>query len=125
MREQSHNEQRPSLLLRHSPDTFLNRIPRPLVAIVGPPLLGTIFIPVFQAIQEIGRPKGTLEGVDLTSFAERDALVIKVFAIALLVFAIFVAATARTWPGRVAYLFVTSLAGLVTMVIVLVNLMAA
>jgi len=68
-----------------------------ICAAIAPPTLGVIFVPVFRAIQQIGFPQGSLEGIDLTRFAERDTLVLRLCGAGLLACALGLSVRARTW----------------------------
>jgi hypothetical protein len=80
------------------------KAPRRLIvaAIVAPLVLGAAFVPVFRWLQTRSEPAGSLQGVDMAPFAERDALLIRCFAFALVLVAMGIASAGSSWRTRAA-----------------------
>ena len=94
------------------------------VAITAPPILGALFLPIFNVVQRSNYPTGSLEGVDLTPFARRDELMMQGFAIALVVVVLAVAIFATTWRSRLIVLFAGAVAAVITWMAVFASLLA-
>ncbi len=95
-----------------------------VLALVGPPILGFIFIPLFRTIQETFGPKGNLEGRDLTTYAQRDQLLFNSFAVFLVLLVLLIAWRAPGWSFRMATFFVGIVAVALTLIGVFFGLMA-
>ena len=81
-----------------------------LAVIAGPPLVTVaLLVPAFRVIQDIGRPRGDLTGIDLTPFAVRDQVVFWASGLLVMLLTLMVARRAPTRRTRVAL----SLAGVV------------
>jgi hypothetical protein len=94
------------------------------IAIAIPPVLGVIFVPFFLRAQSWGRPVGNLEGLDLTSFAERDAWMMRSFAWVLFIVIIATGLAATSWRNRLVIIAAGGLAALVSYVAVFASLLA-
>lgn len=97
---------------------------RATTALVVPPILGALFLPIFRAVQGQGFPTGSLEGIDLTPFAERDERMMLAFAAVLVLFAFGVCIGARSWRHRIMVGLVAIAAAAVSYVAVFAALFA-
>ena len=89
--------------------------------VLGPPVLVLLVVlPVFRAIQGVGVPAGSLEGVDMTPFAIRDEVVFWGSGLLLTLLVLAVARRGSTRRSRVAL----SLAGLAATLASLVMFLA-
>ena len=102
------------------------RSPRVLlaVAISTPLVLSVMFVPLFLWVQAQGRPSGSLQGLDLTPFAQRDQLMMRSFAFTLLIFVLAVGLCATTWRSRLGIVVAAAVVALVTYATVFSRLLA-
>jgi hypothetical protein len=94
------------------------------IALTTPPALGAIFVPLFLWVQSRDRPSGSLQGLDLTSFAQRDELMMRSFAWALLIFVMAMGFLATTARNRLVIVVAGGVAAVVTFVAVFASLLA-
>jgi Ca2+/Na+ antiporter len=94
------------------------------IAIVVPPVLAGIFLPIFHQVQSSGLPAGSLEGIDLTPFAQRDERMMLLFACILFLFIIAVGIGVRPWRRRLTIMLVASAAAFIAYAAVFVALLA-
>lgn len=83
------------------------------IAILIPPILTGIFIPIFRHVQSSGRPSGSLQGIDLTRFAQRDVRMLFVFACILILFVAVVGIGVRPWRRRLSIMLVAGAVALI------------
>jgi len=94
------------------------------IAVSTPPVLGVIFVPLFLWVQSLGRPSGSLQGLDLTPFAQRDQLMMRSFALTLLVFVLAVGLPATTWRNRLGIVAAAGVVAVATYAAVFARLLA-
>ena len=84
--------------------------------------MGAMFIPIFRSVQSQGRPAGSLEGIDLTPFAERDERMLLYFACILALFVIGIGFGTLSLGRRIAVILVAAVAGFASFVAVFASL---
>ena len=94
------------------------------IAVLVPPVLAAIFVPIFRQVQSSGRPHGSLQGIDLTPFAQRDERMLFAFACILFLFVIVVGIGVRAWRRRLAIMLVAGTVALLAYAAVFVALFA-
>lgn len=99
-------------------------LPRLAIAVVISPVLAGIFVPIFHMVQSSGLPAGSLEGIDLTPFAQRDEMMLFLFACALFLFVIAVGVGVRPWRRRLTIMFAASAVALLAYAAVFAALFA-
>lgn len=99
-------------------------LPRVVTAIVVPLVLAGIFLPVFRSVQSQGRPTGSLEGIDLTPFADRDLRMMMYFACVLGLCVVVMGIGARSWRHRLVVILVGAVAAFASYVAVFAALLA-
>ena len=83
-----------------------------------------VFVPIFLRVQTIGVPTGSLEGIDLTPFAQRDMRMMWAFAGVLLVYVIGIGMGARSWRLRLAVMLTGVVVALLSFGAVFASLLA-
>ncbi len=94
------------------------------IAITTPPVLGAIFVPVFRWVQSWGLPAGSLQGLDLTSFAQRDEWMMRSFGWVLFIFVMAMGLPATSWRNRLVIIAAGGVAALVSYAAVFASLLA-
>jgi len=99
-------------------------LPRVLVAVAVPPILSALFVPIFHSVQAYGLPAGSLEGIDLTPYAQRDERMLVAFACLLILLVGVAGLGARSGRDRLIVLVAGGIAATASYVAVIVSLIA-
>src|SRR5205085_9820050 len=98
--------------------------PRTAIAILVPPVMTGLFMPIFRHVQASGRPPGSLQGIDLTRFAQRDERMLLLFACILFLFVAAVGIGVKPWRSRVGIMLVAGAVSLIAYATAFVALFA-
>jgi hypothetical protein len=98
--------------------------PRTAIAILVPPVLTGLFMPIFHHVQASGRPSGSLQAVDLTPFALRDERMLFLFACILFLFVAAVGIGVKPWRRRLGVMLVAGAVSLIAYATAFVALLA-
>ena len=105
-------------------DQVSTAVPRMAIAVLVPPVLTGIFIPIFRQVQSSGRPRGSVQGIDLTTFAQRDERMLFLLACIFCVFVAVVGIGVRPWRRRLTIMLVAGAVALIAYATAFVALFA-
>lgn len=94
------------------------------IAVAAPLALGLAFVPIFRLVQSWNRPTGSVQDIDMTSFARRDELMFSSFEVALVATVIVAGFLATSWRSRLIVIAAGAAAAFLSYLAVFASLFA-